>query len=115
MRKFSKPIKRIVLSDCVVRFEEEADGVVLHVIPVTHNEDGTVTVLEKGGVCRSIIDPWGNLIGCQDVGACQGGCRLCTFYDSQGNEIGEGCRCGKCPDPPPAPSPSPSPSPSPES
>ncbi len=100
-RKLAKPIKSFVLSDCAFRITEEPDGLIVHVMPLEEDPDGRVRLRSVEGACRSKFDMWGNLIGCEDVGACSKSCMICTIYDDDGNELGESCRCTKkCPDPP---------------
>ena len=98
-KKLAKPIKSVVLGDCGFRIEEEDDGLVIHVFPIHEDDEGNVRARKIKGSCRSVIDFLGNLVGCEDVGACNKDCLICTIYDSDGNELGESCGCrDKCPD-----------------
>ena len=99
-KKLWKPVKSVVLNDCAFHIEEEADGLTIYVTPIEKDAKGNVRLRKITGVCNPIIDIWGNLIGCKDVGACNKSCKTCPVYDDDGNETGdESCSCiNKCPE-----------------
>jgi hypothetical protein len=100
-RKLDKPIKSFVLNDCAFKITEEDDGLIVEVTPIEEDREGNIRIRDVKGVCRSIFDMWNNLIGCEDVGACDKNCMQCIIYDQDGNELGEACRCtDECPEPP---------------
>lgn len=101
MRKLETPVKRFELHDCGFRIDTEEDGLVVHVFPVSFDEEGGLQATALRGKCKAIFDPFNNLVGCKDVGVCSKNCMICTIYDDDGNELGKACRCTKkCPEPP---------------
>lgn len=97
--KLKKRIKEVVAIGCQFRIREEDDGLVIEFEPLPARSRGKFP-----GRCAIKTDPWGNVIGCTNLG-CSGRCKVTE------GATGYSCECVKPPSVPPSPPTTPTPSP----